>query len=255
MHKRLPLLAAALLLGASATASAADGFTGWHVGGHLGHSTGSSDFDMALGGTWSSESQALRDHMVANGNGSSSLDPSGGAYGLQFGYDHQFANGIVLGAEIDYSLLDIKDDRASDLRVVPSMPTLGYRFGNSVELDSQWSLRGRFGYASGQHLFYATAGWAQVDAEASASITSTGGYSKLGTGSETLDGFVWGVGYEYDLGNQWTVRGEYTTTELDDFSFGTDYVAGSTFVTPAYLETVTQDVDFNTLRIAFNYRF
>ena len=111
MHKRLPLLAAALLLGASATASAADGFTGWHVGGHLGHSTGSSDFDMALGGQWSIESQALRDHVVANG--SDDMGPSGAAYGLQFGYDHQFGNGIVLGAEVDYSALDIKDDRAS----------------------------------------------------------------------------------------------------------------------------------------------
>lgn len=253
MHKRLPLLAAALLLGASATASASEGWTGWHVGGHLGHSTGSSDFDMALGGAWSSESPALRDHVVANG--SDDMGPSGAAYGLQFGYDHQFGNGIVLGAEVDYSALDIKDDRASGVTIVPSVPSLAYRFNNSIELDSQWSLRGRFGYASGQHLFFATAGWSQVDVEATAAMTSNGGYSKLGTASETLDGFVWGVGYEYDLGNQWTVRGEYTTTELDDFSFGTDYVAGSTFVTPAYLETVTQDMDFNTLRIAVNYRF
>lgn len=253
MNKRLPLLAAALLLGASATASASEGWTGWHVGGHLGHGTGDSDFAMTPGAQWASESQALRDHVVANGSGD--MEPTGAAYGLQFGYDHQFGNGFVLGAEVDYSVLDIKDDRASGVTIVASVPSLAYRFGNSIELDSQWSLRGRLGYASGQHLFFVSAGWVQVDANATATLTSNGGYNKLGTTSETLDGTSWGVGYEYDMGNQWTVRGEYTATKLDDFRFDTDYVAGSTFVSPAYLETVTQDVDFNTLRIAFNYRF
>lgn len=253
MHNRVRILAAALLIGASASASAAGEWTGWHIGGHLGHASGNSDFDMALAGAWTSESQALRDHVVATGSGE--LDANGAAYGLQFGYDHQFSNGWLLGAEIDYSTLDISDSRQTGLQPTPPFPSLSYNFGNRIELDSQWSLRGRLGYASGPHLFYASAGWVQVDAEATASLVSNGGYNKLGTTSETLDGFAWGVGYEYDLGNQWTVRGEYTMTDVDDFSFDTAYVAGSAFVTPAYLETVTQDVDFNTVRIALNYRF
>lgn len=253
MQKKISLLAAALLLGATTTASASSDWTGWYLGGHVGHVSGSSDFDLALAGQWSSESQALRDEVVANGSGD--LDVSGADYGMQFGYDHQFGNGMVLGAELDYSALDVGDTRRTGPLATVPFPTLTYDFLNRLELQSQASLRGRFGYASGAHLFYATAGWTRVDAEAKASITSNGGYRKLGTTSEMLDGFVWGVGYEYDLGNQWTVRGEYTATELDDFSFDTAYVAGSTFVTPAYLETVTQDVDFNTLRIAFNYRF
>lgn len=253
MHKRITILAAALLLGAGTTASASSDWTGWHVGGHAGHGSGSSDVTMTLGGQWSSESQALRDHVTATG--STELDPSGAAYGLQFGYDHQFASGFVLGAELDYSALNIDDSRQTGLQPTPPFPSLSYDFGNSIELDSQWSLRGRFGVASGQHLFYATAGWVQIDAEATATMTSNGGYNKLGATSETLDGFEWGVGYEYAFGNQWSLRAEYLATDVDDFSFDTDYVPGSSFVTPAYLETIDQDLDFDVFRVGISYRF
>ncbi len=42
--------------------------------------------------------------------------------------------------------------------------------------------------------------------QATAALTSNGGYNKLGTTSETLDGSLWGVGYGYDLGNQLNYR-------------------------------------------------
>ena len=179
----------------------------------------------------------------------------GSAFGLLFGYDHQFANGFVLGAELDYASLDISDSRATGLQPTPSAPTLSYDFANTIELDDKWSLRARFGYASGRHLFFASAGWVQVDATASASVASNGGYLKLGRQSGTLDGFEWGLGYAFDFGNQWSLRGEYLMTDLDDLRYDTDYLPGSTFTSPAYLESVRQDVDFDTFRISLDYRF
>ena len=98
-------------------------------------------------------------------------------------------------------------------------------------------------------------GKVQVDATAYAAVESNGGYLKLGRGSDTLEGTEWGVGYEFDLGNQWSLRGEYLLTELDRLRYDTQYVPGSTFTDPAYLESVRQDADFNTFRLALNYRF
>lgn len=252
MRKHIPLIA--LLCLASPAAMAANGdWTGWHVGGHAGHASGDSRADVSLGGEWSIETQGLRDDVSSAW--STDLDPDGSAFGLLFGYDHQFASGFVLGAELDYASLDISDSRATGLQPAPSVPTLSYDFANTIELDDKWTLRARFGYASGRHLFFASAGWVQVDASASASVASNGGYLKLGSQSDTLDGFEWGLGYAFDFGNQWSLRGEYLMTDLDDLRYDTDYLPGSTFTSPAYLESVRQDVDFDTFRISLDYRF
>lgn len=252
MRKHLPLIA--LLCLASPAAMAANGdWTGWHVGGHAGHASGDSRADVSLGGEWSIETQALRDDVSSAW--STDLEPDGSAFGLLFGYDHQFASGFVLGAELDYASLDISDSRATGPLPAPSVPSLSYDYGNTIELDDKWSLRARFGYASGRHLFFASAGWVQVAASASASVASNGGYLKLGSQSDTLDGFEWGLGYAFDFGNQWSLRGEYLMTDLDDLRYDTDYLPGSTFTSPAYLESVRQDVDFDTFRISLDYRF
>jgi outer membrane immunogenic protein len=252
MFKRISLLAACCLLSAPALA-AGDDWTGWYLGAHAGHGSGSSDARVSLGGQWSIESQALRDHVT--GNWSNDLDPSGSAYGLQFGYNHQFGNGFVLGAELDYSQLNIDDARATGSVPVPAIPSLAYDFGNRIELEDQASLRARFGYASGRHLFFVTGGWTQVDAEAVATVASNGGYLKAGRRSDTLDGSVWGAGYEYDFGNRWSLRAEYLATDLDELRFDTAYLPGSTFVSPAYTESFRQDVDFDTFRVGLSYRF
>lgn len=252
MRKHIPLIA--LLCLATPAAMAANGdWTGWHVGGHAGHASGDSRADISLDGAWASESQALRDDVRAGW--STDLEPDGSVFGLLFGYDHQFASGFVLGAELDYASLDINDSRATGPVPTSSVPTLSYDYGNSIDLDDKWSLRARFGYASGPHLFFASVGWAQVDASATASVASNGGYLKLGRHDDTVDGVEWGLGYAYDFGNQWSLRGEYLMTDLDDLRYDTDYLPGSTFTSPAYLESVRQDIDFDTFRLVLDYRF
>lgn len=257
MRKQLSLLAllclAPLCLANTAALAANEDWTGWHMAGHAGHASGDSDARISLGDGWAIETQVLRDDV--SGAWSTNLEPSGSAYGLLLGYDHQFGNGFVLGAELDYAMLDVSERRSTGLQPTPSAPTLSYDFSNSIELDNQLSLRARLGFAQGRHLFYATAGWIQVDAEATASVTSNGGYLKLGRHGDTLDGVEWGVGYAFEFGNQWTLRGEYLMADLDDMRYDTDYLPGSTFTTPAYLESVRQDLDFDTFRLVLGYRF
>lgn len=252
MHKRLFLLIASCLLSANAMAAGND-WTGWYIGGHVGHGSGDSEARVTAGGQWSAEPQSLRDYVTSNF--STDLEPSGSTYGLQFGYQFQFQNNLVLGAELDYSQLDMDDSRSTGLTPTTPFPSLSYDFGNSIELDNMASLRAKLGYAMNQHLIYITGGWAQVDAEATASMSSNGGYDKLGRESDRVDGTQWGVGYEHDFGNQWSLRAEYLRTDTDDLRFGTEYQPGSTFVSPAYTESVRQDLDFDVFRIGVNYRF
>jgi len=252
MKQKLLILAASCLLSTSALAANGD-WSGWYVGGHAGHGSGDSDARVSLGGAWSSESQALRDD-VSNG-WSTGLDPSGSAFGLQFGMLHQFPSGFVLGAELDYSAMGLDDDRRTGPTPTAAFPTLTYDYGNSVEVDSKYSLRARFGYASGRHLFYLTGGWARADVDAVASVASNGNYLKRGAFSDTLDGTEVGAGYEFDFGNQWSMRAEYLRTDVDDFRFDTVYEAGSAFVSPAYTESFRQDLDFDVIRLGLSYRF
>ena len=53
------------LIATPAFAQDAD-WTGAYVGVHAGYGTGSSDTDVALSGAWTTESQALRDHVTTN---------------------------------------------------------------------------------------------------------------------------------------------------------------------------------------------
>jgi opacity protein-like surface antigen len=252
MKHRLLILAASCLLSTSALAADGD-WSGWYVGVHAGHGSGDADARATLGGTWSSESQDLQDYVTDTW--STGFDPSDSTYGLYVGMLHQFANGFVLGGELDHSQLHFEESRATGPVPTPPFPSLTYDFGNAIDVESKMSLRARFGYASGQHLFYLTGGWARVEADALATVESNGNYLKRGVASETLDGTEIGAGYEYDFGNQWTLRAEYIRTDVDDFRFDTAYVAGSSFVDPAYTESFRQSLDFDAFRIGLSYRF
>ncbi|TXH72997.1 MAG: porin family protein [Lysobacteraceae bacterium] len=251
MFKRIPIFLAASLL--STGAMAADGWTGWHVGGTLGHNSGESDARVALGGQWSTETAALQNEVV--NLWSTELEPSGNSYGIQFGYDHEFDGGFLLGAELDYSKLSADDGRLTGQIPTTPFPSLSYSVGNSVDINNTAALRARIGYGMDRHLVYLAAGWVRADADVSAEILSNGNYSKLGTASESLDGTQYGLGYAFDFDTHWSMRVEYLRNNLDDMKFTTAYRPGSSFQTPPYTETFTQDLDFDTIRVGVDYRF
>lgn len=250
MHKRLCILIAAALL--SPAAFAAD-TTGWYVGADVGHASGDSHARVALGDTWASEAPDLQ--ALVTDQWSNDLSPSGGAYDIHFGYNHEFGSGFVLGGEFEYGNLNLDDRKFIDGASNPYSASLNYDTTNRVEANRQYSLRAKLGYANGAHFGYVTAGPTRVDTDMSAEILSTGSYHKLGRKSENLSGIQWGLGYEYAFGEHWTGRIEYLRTDLGKAHYDTAYVAGSTFTSPVYSERFSQDLDFDTFRIGVNYRF
>ena len=248
------LLAFALLAAVSGQAAAADhDWTGGYVGLNFSHNNGSSRADLTPSGQWSVETpQFTTDVFNA---WSTDLDPKGNGWGVQGGYDHQFSNHWVWGVSADYSRPKADDSRLTAQTAVPSSPAITYSYGNSVNAKSAWGLHTRLGYGAGNSLFYLTAGWKSVDVEGTAEILGANGYSKFGKGSDSVSGLTYGLGWEYAFNDNWSLQAEYQRAKLGDFSYTTDYRAGSTFTTPAYIETVKQDLDLNTFSIGINYRF
>ena len=249
MFKRLSVLIVASLL--SANAMADDNWTGWYVGGNIGQNNGHSDTSATLGGAWSTESAGLQTAVIDGL--SRNQDPKGMNYGVQLGYAHSFDSGFMLGAELGYNRLNV--DASNSRTITTPFPTLSYAVHDKVDLDDEVSLRGKIGYAAGHHSFYGTAGLVRVDTDMITTIASTGNYLKRGHSSDNLSGYQFGAGYEYDFGNQVSLRAEILRTNLEDTSFTTAYQAGSAFTSPVYSETIKQDPDYTSFRVGVNYRF
>jgi hypothetical protein len=91
------------------------------------------------------------------------FQPTGGFWGVQVGVNKQFASGWLIGAEFDAALARIE---ASSKGPNPFDPT--EFLAATIKLNNLMTLRGRFGFAADQNLFYLTGGLAWSEIEISA---------------------------------------------------------------------------------------
>jgi outer membrane immunogenic protein len=244
---------AALVGGLFATPAAAQQFTGPYIGVHAGYGGGDSGTRTTLSGQWAIESQDVQDHVVHMT--SQDLDPKGALYGGQVGYSYQTPGNVVVGAEADFSLLDIDDREIHGPMAVPSAPSLSYTAGNRVNAKHMYSLRGKLGYAIGKTMIYAHGGYAWVKAEYDSSLTSNGGYLKAGERTKTSEGLIYGAGIETKFTNNVSGLAEVSYTNQGHVSFQNAYLPGSTFTSPAYNETSRQSLQLVLGRVGVNFRF
>lgn len=166
------------------------------------------------------------------------INASGYALGGQVGYNYQFANNVVLGAEADLQWADINGQT-----VTTALGSTQGTFGGSI--DYFGTLRARAGYAFGRVLPYVTGGAAY--GKTSYTFTSV----NLGTPansynysqSSTQWGWTLGAGLEVALTDNWTVKAEYLYVDL-----------GTMNITTASSPR-TLDLPFNDLKVAVNYKF
>ena len=200
---KIHVLAAAVLLGSTALAAAADAivdevvvvdtaynWSGVYVGGQVGYAFGSADYTLE-----ELESGFDYEH-----------DPDGFIGGLYAGYNYQFTNGVVLGGEADIAWGDVEDS---------SVAQGNDDFSATTSTDWMGAARLRLGYAMGRFLPYVAAGVAfgQFDFEE----LNEGDF--YGEADEDLIGWTLGLGGEYAVTDNWIVRGEYRYTEFDDQDF------------------------------------
>lgn len=254
MKKTLLALGLVMVCSGQAAAATDHNWTGGYLGLNMASNKAESQADLALSGQWSVESSTFRDDVTDAWE--TSLDSSGIGFGIQAGYDYQFSNDWVLGFSVEYSDLNSDKARLTPQTAMPSAPSVTYSFGNSIDVQNSWGLKSRVGYAFDNSLFYFTLGWTSADVQATAEIFSgSNGYSKFGMADDSVSGTTYGIGLEYAFTDNWSMQFEYLHTDLGDFEFTTAYRPGSTFTSPAYIETFNQDLEINSFRIGLNYRF
>lgn len=221
------ILAAALLIGSSTFAVAADAvveevvivdtaynWSGVYVGGQVGYAfEGRADYDYAD-----------TDYDYEN-------DLDGFIGGAYVGYNYQFSNNIVLGGEADIVWGNLKDSEiAGDGDYV-----------GETKLEWMGSVRARLGYAFDRFMPYVTGGVAFGHAKFDETEI---GDDYHGKADFDLTGWTLGAGAEYAVTDNWILRGEYRYTQFNEKNFttseGADY---------------SVDVHTNDFRIGAAYKF
>ena len=140
------------------------------------------------------------------------MDPDGGLIGGYVGYNHQFANNVVLGVDADIAYANV------DGTGIFIDGAFGPQPGETDSARLEWSgaVRGRAGFAMGRFLPYVAGGVAfgGVDHEAvSANPVFNGSWS------DTYTGYTVGAGAEYAFTDKVIFRGEYRFTDFGSQTF------------------------------------
>jgi len=237
------------------------GWTGFHAGLYGGGGWG----DAPATSTTTANSNAAANYPpftatgigAVNSAGTQDLHPSGGAFGAQLGYDHQFGQ-ILLGFEVDGGLFSTSATNAVPARYPDILN--GFTLTQTVSTDWLATARPRVGWATPQILYYLTAGVAATDFKYSAQFTDNFANSHgLGTAFESSSaskhavGWTAGIGIEVQLMGKLAVKAEYLHADFGSLSSsGTLSVNGGQFVN-VFAHNVSLSEDM--LRIGINRRF
>lgn len=253
---RTAIKIAALATAAIATPAFADddqgSWDGAYLGVNVGYADTKSDQDVALSGAWTSEATALQSFVVSNYPTDSHVKDV--TVGAQFGYNIQAKQGVVVGIEADVNVPSGAQRSYKGPLPYPSSPSLTYTIANTFDPKLNYGIKGKLGFGSDQTLFYVAGGWSWTQADLATDITSSGGYHKFASSTHTFDGFQVGAGIEHKIGGRASLRLEYTYSDQGDYTYATQYASGSTFLTPAYNETFTQDLKIQMVRVGFNFK-
>lgn len=216
-----------------------DGATNW-TGFWLGAGIGA-NADM-IGHQWSTV-DALG---APTGNGTDDSRGGDGFFGtVGIGYDWQVRDRFIMGAFADF---DFGNTEHSE---VDYFGTAG-PYGWDYERNTTWTIGARFGLAtSNTSMVYGLIGYSQTNADIAVfENDGVGGSFRI---SRELDfsGLVLGAGLEQDLGNGFSLKGEYRYTNYGEEHFGSGIanLAGTEF------ETDDFDLDTHSFRLTLAYKF
>lgn len=250
------------LLAAPAGVRAQEGdWSGFHVGIDAGQTRGTSESDAVLGGLWAGDVAAPRVAQTLSGRDS----PSAVGPGIRFGYDHQFANRWVLGIEADYRRPGMDESASRSATIDVGGGTMAtVRTTTSTSIDRMYSVRPRVGYAAGNLLWYATAGYARSTGDARSAYTFevaslSSRFSKAGGASIASSGLVWGVGLEWRFAEHWNAGLRYTRAKGGSATYRPVTISREglyTLVpTDNATETVSRRFDYDDIALSVSYRF
>ena len=206
-------------------------WTGFYIGANAGWGGGTFDYPYSVS------------TVIGGNSGSQSVDSSGGFGGGQIGYNFQFDNNVVLGAEADFQWSGI--DGSDEASTESSFGTISVEAGSEIKWFG--TLRGRLGYAWDHLLVYATVGaaYGKVESYTTASVV---GNDFSASADDVKWGWTVGGGVEYAFAPGWSFKAEYLYIDLGSQTV-LDYSDG---VNAGALDV---DTDIHTVRAGINYRF
>jgi outer membrane immunogenic protein len=156
--------------------------------------------------------------------GTSGLQTDGFLGGVTAGYNYQANNNWVYGLEGDFAFANADDSTSSAAFCATTCST-----------DLNWfgTVRGRAGYAYGNVLPYVTGGLAIADVDAR---------NGAGSGDKTALGWTAGLGVEYLVAQNVSLKGEYLYSKFDE-NIGTGGSTSANFD------------DMHTTRVGLNIKF
>jgi len=215
-------------------------WTGFYAGGNLGVAWGSSNWTAGPGISGTTNLFQTID----------SFDEAGSFFaGVQGGYNYMLPNRIVLGAEVDATFPSFQGVPSG---VNPFAVTVGgiSAFTSAAlgpvdfaeTMLASGTVRGRFGYAPGHWLFYATGGFAWTYNRQSLTQVASGA---------TDTPFLWrlgwaaGAGAEVPIAPHWTARFQYLFTDYGNHT--TPFFSGA--------QPISSDFMLHELSVGLNYQF
>jgi len=190
-------------------------WTGGYIGGQIGYGFGNADYVY----------EGSSDYDYSN-------DPDGFLGGIYAGYNHQFANGVVLGLEADVAWGGLED---------AALAPGDSDFSAKTSIDLTGSARLRLGYAMDRLMPYVAGGVAF----GKFNFTEYDLGDFYASADESMVGWTLGVGAEYALTDNWTLRGEYRYAD-----YGTH-----DFVTQPADEGYSADIRTHDVRFGVAYKF
>lgn len=177
-----------------------------------------------------------------------SADPNGGIVGGQIGCNYQ-TGPVVYGVETDLSYTSLRSTAET------TIGGFAVRTAFEQKLEALGTLRGRFGFATGPTLFYATGGLAYGNVKSTASIApgplGVGGAVLAGSENEWRVGWTVGGGIEHMINESWSVKGEYLYYDLGKSSLTAVTIAGA----PNESGNFNHGNNGHIIRAGLNYHF
>jgi outer membrane immunogenic protein len=219
-------------------------WTGFYVGVHI-------------GGTWADGSGAVGFAPTPAAFGATPFtvdaDNDGFLGGVQIGYNWQ-AGMWVFGLEADVSFTG--DDNTTTVGPILAFPGGAPIAGSFSTLNTEmnWfgTIRGRVGVAFDRFLLYATGGFAFADFDAAmvTSFAATGGGVFTAVADDSATGWTLGMGFEWALWPNWSMKAEYLYYDLGDYS-----LLGVSAAVPGFAVPATFELNGHIVRAGLNWRF
>jgi outer membrane immunogenic protein len=232
-------------------------WTGFYIGANGGWAWANNINDAT---TWATTAPALR---VAATGVAFDQHPNGAMFGGQIGYNWQWWTNWVFGVEGDFDGANIRNSRDALTNGFQGLGPASVGAFQDEKVEWLATLRARLGYTWGPSLFYVTGGgaWERVDFRGSGFINASPVFAAPLSVSatdfdQTKSGWVAGVGYEYMITPNWTIRGEYLHYGFSNNTVTTSAI--NTAVVGGGTSTITQTwkvPNIDAVRVGVNFKF